>query len=147
MSLNLSNLKPAKGSAKKEKRIGRGGKRGSYSGRGMKGQRARSGGKGGLKAMGFRQTLQRIPKSRGFKSLSPKMSPVNLKDLESKFAEGEVVDVRKMVKIGLVEKSTSQVKILGTGKLVKKLTVVADAFSASAKKAIEAAGGKVEIKK
>lgn len=147
MPLNLSNLKPAKGSAKKRRRVGRGGKRGAYSGRGMKGQRARSGGKKGLKALGFKQTLQRIPKSRGFKSLQAKMAIINLFDLEKKFNDGEAVDFKRLINTGLVKTAKNGVKILGNGKLTKKLTVVASAFSASAKKAIEEIGGRIEIKK
>ncbi|MFA5029657.1 MAG: 50S ribosomal protein L15 [Patescibacteria group bacterium] len=145
MSLTLSNLKPAKGAAKKAKRVGRGGKRGTYSGRGMKGQRARSGGKGGLKALGFKQTLQRIPKIRGFRSLKPKLVVVNLRDLE-KFDAGTVADIKAMKKNGLIAKKVSGVKVLGEGKLTKKLTVVARAFSASAKEAIIKAGGQAELK-
>ncbi len=147
MSINLSNLKPAKGSQKKSIKVGRGGKRGSYSGRGMKGQRARSGGKRGLKAFGLRQTLRRIPKLRGFHSAYPKMAVVNIADLEKKFVSGDIVDAAKLIRAGLVDKSNKGIKILGTGKLSKQLTVTADAFSASASAAIEAAGGTAEIKK
>lgn len=146
MSLNLSNLKPAKGSTKKKRQVGRGGKRGAYSGRGMKGQRARSGGKSGLKALGFRQTLLRVPKKRGFTSLKSKPVIVNLADLEKKFDTGSVVDAGKLIKAGIIRNSRFGVKVLGSGKLTKKLTVTANAFSISAKKAIEEAGGKAEIK-
>ena len=147
MSINLSNLKPAKGAQKKSIKVGRGGKRGSYSGRGMKGQRARSGGKRGLKAFGLRQTVRRIPKLRGFRSAYPKMAVVNIAELDKKFIDGDIVDGAKMIRIGLVDKANKGIKILGTGKLAKKLSVIADAFSASAKAAIEAAGGTAEIKK
>jgi len=147
MSVTLSNLKPAKGSQKKSIKVGRGGKRGSYSGRGMKGQRARSGGKRGLKAFGLQQTLRRIPKLRGFRSPYPKLAVVNIGDLEKKFNDGDIVDAAKLARVGLVDKAQNGIKILGTGKLSKKLSVIADAFSASAKEAIEAAGGTVEIKK
>lgn len=146
MSLTLSNLKPAKGARKKSIKVGRGGKRGSYSGRGMKGQRARSGGKSGLKALGFRQTLLRIPKNRGFRSLQPKMAIVNLLDLEKNFKDNDVIDPKILVKKGLIDNLKAGVKILGNGKVSKKLMVTAQAFSASAKKEIEAKGGKAEIK-
>ncbi|MFA5047893.1 MAG: 50S ribosomal protein L15 [Patescibacteria group bacterium] len=145
MTLNLSNLKPAKGSAKKSRRIGRGGKRGSYSGKGMKGQRARSG-VSGLKALGFKQTLLRTPKVRGFKSSKPKMSVINLSSLEANFSDSELVDIKKLIQKKLVDKANSGVKILATGKLTKKLTVIATAYSAEAKKAIEAVGGRVQGK-
>src|SRR3989339_98418 len=136
MSLTLSNLKPAKGSVKRRKKVGRGGKRGTYSGRGIKGQKSRSGGKSGLKAMGFKQTLQRIPKSRGFKSLKPKMEVINLSDLELKFNDGDKVTVNALIKADLISGSKAGVKVLAKGKLTKKLIVVANAFSESAKDAI-----------
>ncbi|HLD28341.1 MAG TPA: 50S ribosomal protein L15 [Patescibacteria group bacterium] len=145
MSLTLSNLKPAKGSVKRRKKVGRGGKRGTYSGRGIKGQKSRSGGKSGLKAMGFKQTLQRIPKSRGFKSLKPKMEVINLSDLELKFNDGDKVTVNALIRADLISGSKAGVKVLAKGKLTKKLIVVANAFSESAKDAIISAGGKIEI--
>ncbi|MFA6422258.1 MAG: 50S ribosomal protein L15 [Candidatus Buchananbacteria bacterium] len=146
MTLNLSNLKPAKGAIKDKKRVGRGGKRGSYSGKGMKGQRARSGGKSGLKALGLRQTLLRVPKLRGFKSAKPKMAVVDVKKMEAKFDDGEMINIKKLKSAKLIESNESEVKILGNSKIAKKLMVIANAYSASAKKAIEDAGGKAEIK-
>lgn len=146
MSLTLSNLKPARGARKKSVKVGRGGKRGSYSGRGMKGQRARSGGKSGLKALGFKQTLLRIPKNRGFRSLKPKLAIVNLLDLEKNFKDNDVIDPKVLVRKGLIDNLKTGVKILGQGKLSKKLIVTAQGFSASAKKEIEVQGGKAEIK-
>lgn len=144
MMINLSNLKPAKGSKKSPKEIGRGGKRGSYSGRGMKGQRSRSG-VSGLKELGLKQMMQSTPKLRGFKSRYPKLPIVNLSDLNA-FEDGAIVDYKKMIQQGILDKRYSQVKVLGQGELTKKLTVIADSFSASAKQAIEAKGGKAEIK-
>ena len=145
MSLNLSNLKPAEGSTKKRKRVGRGGKRGTYSGRGLKGQKSRSGGKSGLKMMGFKQTLQRIPKLRGFKSLKAKKELVNLSDLDKNFNDGDVISPKEIIKVGLVNTLKNGVKVLGDGKITKKFTVSAHAFSATAKEAIEKAGGKVDV--
>lgn len=145
MAINLSNLAPAKGATKKRKEIGRGGKRGTYSGRGMKGQRSRSG-VSGLKALGLRQMMLSTPKSRGFNSIYAKLPIVNLSSLEASFDGGEIIDYRKLVQKGLIQKGEKQYKILGVGKLTKKLTVIASGFSASAKAAIEAAGGKAEIK-
>ncbi len=145
MSLNLSNLKPAKGSTKKKKRIGRGGKRGAYSGKGMKGQKARSG-VSGLKALGFRQTLLRTPKSRGFRSIKPKMPVVDIVRLEKKVEDGATIDLKKMKRLSLVESNIKSVKVIGKGELTKKLTVIADGYSAGAKESIEKAGGKAEIK-
>lgn len=146
MALNLSQLKPAVGSTKKRKRVGRGGKRGTYSGRGLKGQKSRSGGKSGLTALGFKQSLQRIPKIRGFKSNKPKMTVVNLERLETKFKDGDIIDIRKLIKMGLVDNAKNGIKVLARGSINKKLTVVADAFSQAAKQAIEKAGGKAELK-
>lgn len=145
MSLNLSNLKPAKGATKQRKRVGRGGKRGTYSGRGLKGQRSRSGGKSGLKMLGLKQTLKSVPKLRGFKSDKPKMSVVNVSDLETKFSDGDTINAAKLIGAKLIETSKNGVKVLGNGTLSKKLTVTANAFSSSAKTAIEKAGGKVEL--
>jgi large subunit ribosomal protein L15 len=144
MTLNLSNLKPAENSTKNRKRVGRGGKRGSYSGKGMKGQKARSG-VSGLKALGFKQTMLRTPKLRGFRSAKPKMAVVNIDKLESKFADGEVINLRKLKSARFVDAGEKAVKILGAGKLSKKFVITANAYSESAKKAIEGAGGKAEI--
>lgn len=144
MNLTLSNLKPAKGSTKRRKRVGRGGKRGTYSGKGLKGQKARSG-VSGLKALGFKQTLQRTPKLRGFKSLKAKMAIVNLSDLDKIFKSGDKITPRELIKAGLIETSKNGVKVLGFGQLSKKLEVTVNAFSATAKEAIEKAGGKAEI--
>ncbi len=144
MSLNLSNLSPAKGATKARKRVGRGGKRGTYSGKGMKGQKARSG-KSGLKALGFKQTLLRTPKLRGFKSIKPKIATVNIEALDKRFADGATVDIRGLKKVRLIDTKESAFKVLGNGKLSKKLKVSANAYTASAKKAIEDAGGSAEI--
>lgn len=145
MSLSLSNLKPAKGSVKKRKKVGRGGKRGTYSGRGLKGQRSRSGGKSGLKALGFKQTLQRIPKKRGFKSLKPKVQVVNLSDLEKVFSDGDIINAKNMFAVGLIVDHKKAVKVLGQGKLTKKLIIIADFYSQSAKDAIEKQGGEARV--
>ena len=144
MSLNLSNIRPAKGATKKRKVIGRGGKRGSYSGKGMKGQRARSG-VSGLKALGMKQMMLSTPKLRGFRAIKPKIAVINVSDLND-FEDGSIVDIRKMMQKQLIDKREKRVKVLGDGKLAKKLTVIASGYSATAKAAIEAAGGKAEIK-
>jgi large subunit ribosomal protein L15 len=144
MTITLSNIRPARGSKKKAKVIGRGGKRGSYSGKGMKGQRSRSG-VSGLKALGLKSMMQSTPKLRGFRSLYSKTPVVNVGDLNV-FEDGAIVDLRKMIQLQLIDKREKHVKVLGSGKLDKKLTVIADEFSASAKAAIESAGGKIELK-
>lgn len=146
MTLNLSNLSPAKGSTKSRKRVGRGGKRGTYSGKGMKGQKARSG-VSGLKALGLRQTLLRTPKLRGFQSHKEKMPTVSVEKLGTRFADGDMVNARSLKKAGLMDPKETAVKIIGNSKLDKKLNVIANAYSAGAKKAIEDAGGKAEVTK
>ena len=149
MELSLSNLKPAPGSRKNKKRVGRGSAsgHGGYSGRGQKGQRARAGGKGGLKRRGLKQLLKSKPKIGGFRSLRPKLVTVNINQLEKYFQSGEFIDGKKLIARNLIKTSKPGVKILGEGKLTKKITVVANAFSESAKKAIIEAGGKAEIRK
>jgi len=147
MSLGLHNLRPGRGSRKKRKRVGRGNAsgHGTYSTRGQKGQRSRSGGKSGLKIQGMKQRVQKIPKLRGFKSRNVSMEVINLRDLDSKFSEGDAVTPRAMFKVGLIKDIKGGVKVLGDGKLGKKLTVRANHFSRSAKDAIIDAGGEVEL--
>lgn len=128
--LNLSNIKKA--GTKKKKRVGRGDSSGSgtYSGRGQKGQRSRSGGRGGLKLKGLKETVSKLPKTRGFKSGRPSPGVVNIADLERKHEDGDRVRL-------------PGIKVLGQGKLTKKLDVAAAAFSKSAEGAIIKAGGKI----
>ncbi len=145
MSLKLSNLKPKKGSKSSKKRVGRGNSSGygTYAGRGMNGQRSRSGGKKGLKLKGFRSVLKRIPKLKGFKSIHEKPAIVNLLTLQNKFKSGDTVDIDILKEKGVLSNKEKHVKILGKGKIKKKLIVKADAFSKSAEKAIKDADGKV----
>lgn len=146
--ITLHNLKINKKARKKAKRVGRGNASGSgtYSGRGLKGQRSRSGGKSGLKRRGLKQMLKSKPKIGGFKSLKPKMETVNLDRLEVAFNDGELVNSKKLIAKNLIKTAKNGVKVLGNGKLTKKLTVIVNNFSKSAKKAIIEAGGKAEIK-
>ena len=145
--INLHNLKIAKRSKKRKKRVGRGNSSGSctYSGRGLKGQRSRSGGKKGLKRRGLNQFLKNKPKMGGFKSLKPKIVTVNIEQLEKFFADGEVVNAKKLISKKIIKSAKNGLKILGNGKLTKKLTVTADSFSESAKKAIIKVGGEVKL--
>lgn len=147
MSLGLHNLRPKVGSRKKKKRVGRGNAsgHGTYSGRGQKGQRSRSGGKKGLKLKGFKQRIQQTPKLRGFKARNVKFEVVNLRDLDLRFSEGDLVTPKEMLKSGLIKDVRRGVKILGDGKLTRKLTVRANHFSKSAKDGIIEAGGEVEL--
>lgn len=146
--MDLLTLKSNKGARHRKKRLGRGNGSGvgTYSGRGMKGQNARSGGR---RRPGFEggQTsfIQRMPKLRGFKNPSQiTYQVVNVKDLE-KFDDGAVVDKNALIEKGLVAKKTMPVKILGDGKLSKKLTIKADAVTKSAEAKIKKAKGTIEV--
>lgn len=135
------------GKKKSRKRIGRGGKRGTYCGRGMKGQKSRSGVSIDPLFEGGRSSLiERLKKMPGFKSSHPKKNNINLNDLEMNFKDGETVSIGSLAKIGLVDKIKTRhgIKILGDGKLTRKLTIDKKILlSAAAKSAIEKAGGKI----
>lgn len=145
--MKLNELKATEGARSTKKRIGRGlgSGNGKTSGKGQKGQNSRSG--GGV-AIGFEggQTpfFKRMPK-RGFTNFTRKeYAIVNVEDL-NKFEDGVTVDFAAVKAVGLVKKELDGLKVLGNGKLEKKLTVKAAKFSASAKKAIEEAGGTAEV--
>lgn len=145
--MDLSNLKPAIGSTKNRKRIGRGAGSGTgkTAGKGHKGQKARSGGSIKPGFEGGQMPLQRRLPKRGFRSLTKKVyALVNLRDLEV-FEAGSVIDLAALGKSGLVTQVLDGVKILGDGDLTKALTVQAHKFSKSAQAKIEAAGGKAEV--
>lgn len=141
----MHTLKPARGSRKQLKRVGRGGGsgKGTTAGRGGKGQTARTGGRNKLKRIGMRHLILQTPKLRGFKSLKPKFAVVNLELINTAFAAGERVTPETLAKKGLVDKWESRVKILGEGDLKKKILVSGCAVSESAKAKITAAGGEV----
>lgn len=141
MPLSLHTIKPAVGSKKKKKRVGRGGKRGTYSGKGLKGQKARSG-TSGFKRRGMRPLIEATPKLRGFKSKKPKPAILNLKDLNI-FKDGEKVTPQILRKKGLVDNIKNGVKILGKGEIRVKIEVSNCQISASAKEGIEKLGGKI----
>jgi large subunit ribosomal protein L15 len=144
MSLTLHTIKPFPKSKKRVKRVGRGlGGTGTYSGRGQKGQRARSGGKKGLKLKGLKKMLLGIPKARGFRSPYAKMAVVNVGDLDKKFKDGDKINPKALLEKRLIDKMRVGVKILGEGELTKKLTIEGCAVSKSARGKIEKAGGKV----
>ena len=146
--MRLCDLKPPKGSIKKRKRVGRGNSsgHGTTSCRGTKGQLSRSGGKTRIGFEGGQMPLQRrIPYLKGFKNTRKKeFNVVTVGQLE-KLDNGSVVDFKVLEKNGLIMKKKRLVKILGSGKLSKKLTVKANYFSRSAVKKIEEAAGKVEV--
>ena len=136
--MQLHQLKP-KNIQKTKKRVGRGGKRGTYSGKGMKGQLARAGRK--LRPE-IRDFVKKIPKRRGydFPSIQTKPQIVNLKDLEEKYKDGETISPETLIEKGLIAKvkrGVVDVKILGDGKLTKKLKVENCKLSKSAEKALK----------
>jgi large subunit ribosomal protein L15 len=143
-TMELSNLKPKKGARHAKKRIGRGpgSGHGKTAGRGEKGQKSRAGYSRMLGFEGGQMPLHRRLPKRGFHNLFKKQfAVVNLADLEKRFDNGATVDEAALRKAGLVKGRHDGIKILGTGKLTKKITVIATKFSESAKKQIEAAGG------
>ena len=153
--IGLHNLRPAPGSRKPRKRVGRGDSsgHGKTSGRGQKGYGARSGAKdrarfeGGQMPIHMRMRKLRGPhmkKSMPFEPFRTHTQPVNLDDLEERFEAGAEVTPETLRAVGLATRK-HPVKILGRGELTKKLTVRAHAFSATAREKIEAAGGTVEV--
>lgn len=146
MVLSLHNLKSANGSVKRRKRIGRGNAsgHGTYSTRGLKGQRSRTGGSNKLKRLGFKKILQSLPKNRGFKSLKSKSQTINLIDLNRSFSDGAKITPLALIKLGLINKVERQVKILGGGELkIKNLQIENIKTSGDARAQIEKLGGKI----
>lgn len=145
--MRLKDLKPAPGSNKKRKRVGRGdgSGHGKTSCRGHKGQGARSGGNVQPGFEGGQMPLQRRLPKRGFRNIfRVQMAVVNLNQLESLAGGGEITP-ENLAQHGLIGGKNRRVKILGEGSLSKALTVRAHGFSATAKQKIEAAGGKAEL--
>jgi len=146
MSSALAKLSPPAGSKSKSKRLGRGigSGLGKTCGKGMKGQKARHGGDfGKLHFQGGQTPLQRRLPKRGFRVPFPdKVAIVNLSSLEG-FADGSTVDAAALRAARLVQGRDVKIKLLGEGEVQKKLTVVVDQCSASAREKIEKAGGKV----
>jgi large subunit ribosomal protein L15 len=142
-------LRAPKGANKKKHIIGRGRSTGTggTSTRGNKGQNSRTGGGVRLGFEGGQTPLFRRLPSRGFSNAPFKVEyvPVNLLLLEKNYADGETVSFETLVAKGILKKSETLVKILGKGKLTKKLTVQVAHISAGAKAAVEKAGGKVLV--
>lgn len=146
--MNLNELRPAPGSTKKRKRVGRGtgSGHGKTSTRGSKGQNSRAGGGVRLGFEGGQLPIQRRLPKRGFTNARFKTEYVlvNVDDLE-RFENDTVVDLHTLRLAGLVKAARDGVKILGDGELTKRLTVQATAFSRSAEEKIAAMGGKAEV--
>lgn len=150
--LKLHTLTPL---VKKRKRIGRGGERGGTSGKGHKGQKARSGGSVSPKFEGGQMPLYRRLPKRGFNNVefSPEVEIVNVQQLNDAFDTGALVDRAALMEKGLIKPkkglrgSAVIIKVLGNGTLAKKLTVRADAFSKTAEAAIKKVGGETHLTK
>jgi len=149
--MQLHELKPIH-KLKKPKRVGRGGKRGTYAGRGIKGQKSRAGRR--LKPI-IREIIKKYPKLRGYKFKSKiknqksKIVIVNLEALEKKFKTGEIISPRILLERKIIRKikgRISGVKILGKGEITKKLIIEGCEISKSAKEKIEKVGGEIKSK-
>ncbi|MBP3627036.1 MAG: 50S ribosomal protein L15 [Clostridia bacterium] len=145
--MKMHELSPAIGSTKEAKRIGRGhgSGNGKTAGKGHKGQKARAG--RGFRAgfEGGQMPLQRRVPKRGFNNIfAVEWAAINVSALEV-FADGATVDAAALTEKGIIKKAGLPVKVLGNGKLTKKLTVKLNAFSASAAEKINSVGGKAEV--
>lgn len=148
MGTTLSTLKGPRGATRNRKRIGRGpgSGTGEQSGKGVKGQKARTGHHGARFGFeGGQMPMQRRLPKKGFKNpFREEIFAVNVGSIDERFAAG-IVTLAELQGAGLVPRKYSKVKVLGEGNVTKKFLIKADAFSASAKDKIEKAGGKVEI--
>lgn len=146
--MELKDLRPAEGATKARKRVGRGPASGTgkTAGRGLNGQKSRSGGGKGTGFEGGQTPLaRRLPKLPGFRNINRvEYLPVNVSRIEKHFEAGDVVDGDSLAAKGIIKNPNSLVKVLGDGEITKAVTVKVDKVSASAKAKIEAAGGKVE---
>ena len=141
MQIHQLNIK----SRKPKRRIGRGGKKGTYSGRGVKGQKSRSGANINPIFEGGRSTLiEHLPKLRGFKSIHPQNQIIGLDKINKIFDEGAVVSPQALREKRIIRKIKVPVKILGNGEITKKITFEKCLVSKSAKEKIEKAGGIVK---
>ena len=145
--MKLHELSPAPGSVREVKRIGRGhgAGQGKTAGKGHKGQKARAGRGLQIGFEGGQMPLQRRIPKRGFNNIfATPYTTINVAAL-NRFEDGATVDVEALMNAGIIKKAPNGVKILGNGKVEKKLTVKVAAYSESAKAKIEAAGGKAEV--
>ena len=143
----MNELSPAEGARKSRFRVGRGlgSGNGKTSGKGMKGQKSRSGGGVRTGFEGGQMPLYRRLPKRGFKNIFAKVyAEVNVETL-NRFEDGATVDAVALIEAGVLKNIYDGVRILGNGELTKKLTVVANGFTKSAESKITAAGGKVEV--
>ncbi len=148
MGTTLQDLKGPRGATRNRKRIGRGpgSGTGEQSGKGVKGQKARTGHHGARFGFeGGQMPMQRRLPKKGFKNIFRKeIFAVNLSDIDARFEAGTVT-IEELKVVGLVPRRCDCIKVLGGGELTKKFVVKADAFSASAKEKIEKKGGRAEL--
>jgi len=148
MALSLNNLKPAKGSTHKKKRVGRGpgSGLGKTAGRGHKGQKSRSGYSSKIGFEGGQMPLQRRLPKRGFTNIFKKAwLEISLAKIEENFNVGDEVTPEILHERGLIKKAKHDVVILGTGEISKALNVSAHRFTKTAKDKIEKAGGTATV--
>ncbi len=146
MTLAFHTLKPARKSRAGRRRIGRGNASGwgTYSTRGAKGQRARSGGRTGLKLKGMKRIVAAMPKTGGFVSHKRRPAELKLAALAAAFGEGVTVALRDLKAKGLVSNAARSAKVIGTAELTKKINLKGVGVTVAAKASIERAGGSVK---
>ena len=149
MVLRLNDLSPAPGSRKRRKRVGRGNAsgKGTYSGRGLKGQRSRAGRdynsvfEGGAMSM-----MRTLPRRKGFKApFRVEAQPINVVALDRRFSDGDTVDADALVAVGLLRRATQRFKVLAGGEVAGALHLRVERISPAAQAKIVAAGGSVEV--
>jgi large subunit ribosomal protein L15 len=147
--MKLHTLAPNKGAKHKVKRLGCGESsgHGKTSCKGNKGQKARSGSGTRVGFEGGQMPLHRRLPKRGFNNINfkTKVEVVNLSQIEKAFNDGDTVNEENLRAAGLINRACEQVKVLGLGEITKKLTLVVDTISASAKEKVEKAGGSVQV--
>ena len=145
MAYALNTLSPARGSRRAKKRVGRGNAsgHGTYSTRGMKGQRARSGGRKGLKKKGMKRIIASLPKLGGFRSLRVKPATITLRMLSDAFPKGGPVTIAALKRAGLVHARAKRARVVGGMAASKAFALTGVAVTPGARTAIEKAGGTV----
>lgn len=144
MALTPSTIRPARGSQKTTKRVGRGAGsgKGTTAARGQKGQKARSGGTRGIARRALRAMVLKVPKLRGFRSMYGRPETITLATLNGKFSDGDVV-TPEILKQKKLTRGGSEVKVLATGELTKKITLKGCLATKRVVEMVEKVGGKV----
>ena len=143
MDIGAHTIIPKTHSARTKKRVGRGNgsQKGTYAGRGLKGQKSRSGSKSGRSTAGAKQAILKVPKLRGFKSMHPKAQSVSLATLDRIAEDGVHITPYFLKKKHIIKNISHPVKIVASGTLTKKITVQQCNVTKTAMSAIEKAGG------